>query len=394
MKNSFPDTIDLEYIISPNLKSESVGNEPQKILNIHLPITTPPFQSPKIKSAGIALSPYIRDEKYSSTAHRRKFLWIELDEPVQNPDDGLFCRVLSYSPDPILVSDTFYRELDHISIQEPSLNLNPEWTRLITPGQSEDFAGLDSMQQLKPAKGSARHFLFTLPSGIQEESSELFGFFKYEFRIGHLTKWSVAQARFGRPLVSTGVHHPPPPLFCNVTRSDSKLVVEAPFARAVWQGRNVTSTPPKTELWTLLYTQVKKADGSDFCNILLEDKKMDIKPIKDSRNPKLKQIIPKDRIYYGRCWWSQTKIIDLLQEKGLPINSPLSVICIEMYPAFEKLAFPLDPSPPARSLAFESEEELKSSSPFPLSNDLGKRRILRTSPLTKVGKLCDSKVNL
>ena len=93
-------------------------------------------------------------------------------------------------------------------------------------------------------------------------------FSPYELRIGHKDIWSTAQGRFGRPLRVTGAQHPAPNLFCTVERTEDEIKVVAPYASAVHDGKNVTAFPPRTELWALIYAQVKMADNQDFRNIL------------------------------------------------------------------------------------------------------------------------------
>ena len=67
-----------------------------------MPVTIVPSQVPKIASAGIALSPYVRNEKYSSTEPSSRFLWIEFEEPIKDPNDLFFARVLAYAPDQLI----------------------------------------------------------------------------------------------------------------------------------------------------------------------------------------------------------------------------------------------------------------------------------------------------
>jgi hypothetical protein len=66
----------------------------------------------------------------------------------------------------------------------------------------------------------------------------------------------------------------------------------------------------------------------------------------------------------GIGYWDQDQIELWLEVLGLPLNSPLSVIAVEMLPEFD--------------------------SPFgdPLGKDLGQVRVLRTSPLTPVPAIC------
>src|SRR5690606_30853539 len=111
--------------------------------------------------------------------------------------------------------------------EDPPLPIDPEYIRSITPGQTDDMAGLSAMQAMEKASGNDDvHYLLPLPPGLHAESPELFGFFTYEFRIGHghwshatdeqENLWSTAQGRFGRPLRVTGLQHPAPTLLCNV----------------------------------------------------------------------------------------------------------------------------------------------------------------------------------
>jgi hypothetical protein len=68
-----------------------------------------------------------------------------------------------------------------------------------------------------------------------------------------------------------GVHHPVPPLKCLVDRTPDGISVTAQYALAHFNGKNVTSKPPKTEIWCMLYAQVKPADAAQNRNILLSE---------------------------------------------------------------------------------------------------------------------------
>src|SRR5260370_36120807 len=96
-------------------------------------------------SAGIALSPYVRNKTDSETEPRRRFLWIEFDAPVRDPKDTYFARVLSYAPDQLISNNS--PEL-LIALDEPSLPLDPKQIRVITPNQSNDDAVLDSSEPM------------------------------------------------------------------------------------------------------------------------------------------------------------------------------------------------------------------------------------------------------
>ncbi|MBM4259674.1 MAG: hypothetical protein FJ147_27730 [Deltaproteobacteria bacterium] len=376
----FPDTIEVSYSIAPRFKpahaAQQDGNEQ---LAATLPIATPPAQIPKIASAGIALSPYQRNEKYSATDPRRRFLWIEFDEPVKDPNDAYFARVLAYSPDQLISNN--HPSL-FIAPDEPALPIDPEQIRVIAPHATNDLAGLNAMQPMQKATDSDRHYLLPLPPGLHADAAELFGFFTYEFRVGHLRNqntqamvWTTAQGRFGRPLRVTGVQHPAPTLTCTVNRDEDKLYVSAPYSVAVHNGKNVTADPPRTQLWCLLYAQVRQADNKDFRNILLDDKQLDWRvqieeekevnwflKYDDIQRQTLKNIsirnwkdelsygnlqhvyklaevdlLNKDATKYGTVVWSNSEISQFLQLYGLPEDAPLSVLVVEILPTITNI---------------------------------------------------------
>jgi hypothetical protein len=461
----FPDLIELGYTIQPKFKKPLVAQtDGDYELTLELPITVPPAQVPKIVSAGIALSPYVRNKTYSETEPRRRFLWIEFDAPVRDPKDTYFARVLSYAPDQLISNNS--PEL-LIVPDEPSLPIDPEQIRVITPNQSNDDAGLDAMQPMEKSNGlepgSDRFYLLPLPSGLHAESAEMFGFFTYEIRVGHYQYtdtttqhiqgehvWTTAQGRFGRSLKVPGIQYPAPTLTCIANRDEAKLYVSAPYAIAVHQGKNVTADLPRTEIWALLYAQVKQADNTDFRNILLNDRLLNpavrvehrqnvdwnvnytvaqrnvlrsavFQNFRDDLNiAELGQVFQlvetananKDATKYGAAVWSNKEIFTMLARYGLPPDSPLSVLCVEMLPhitnVFEHVSS-LDREEARSKMretlgsnAFLSESDLQEglaaqkmarqsiqlNEDRPLSNQLGDYRILRTSPLTAVPFFC------
>ena len=291
----------------------------------------------------------------------------------------------------------------------------------------------------------------------------MFGFFTYEFRVGHNkytddteqhkkneSVWATAQGRFGRPLRATGIQHPAPTLTCTVNRDEEKLYVTAPYAVAVHKGKNVTSEPPRTEIWCLLYAQVKQADNKDFRNILMDDKILDpnvrvehdkqvnwnviytpeqratlkraaVRNWKDEIDYanfryvyKLADFttVNKDATMYGTVIWGNCEIYQLLALYGLPIDSPLSVLCVEILPqitniyshinALESKKIQNDIKRTLASGNFPSAGSIKEAmaikqtakysinlnEPKPLSDKLGHYRILRTSPLIEVPFVC------
>ncbi|MFO7323361.1 MAG: hypothetical protein DIU68_016645 [Chloroflexota bacterium] len=412
-ETAFPDIIELSYTLRPRFRTPPAQQDEPAGIELTLPVTTPPAQVPRILSAGIALSPYRRNDDYSATEPRERYLWLEFEEPVRDPNDSYFIRLLAYSPDPLL-SDN--RLETFVAPDEPPLGIDPELIRVITPGQSDDQAGLAAMQPLEPATSSDRHYLLPLPPGLHTESMELFGFFTYEIRVGHARIWSTAQGRFGRPLRTTGVQHPAPTLFCTCHRDEVRLLVEAPHAIAVLNGKNITASPPRTELWALLYAQVRQADGLDNRNILLDDRRLDLIPpvYREVYWPEGGGALAKSN-RNGPAWssteWSDEEIKALLSNLGLPVDASLSVVCVEMLPrfaAFQREARTttavlnqergrdaiIDGVRASRGNAFAPGGPGIPGGPpepdivRPLSSHLGHFRILRTSPLTPVPDVC------
>ena len=409
---AFPDIINLDYRIESRFKqTELPENQDEPVeYSLMLPVTTVPTQVPKIASAGVALSPYKRNEAYSASEAREHYLWLEFEEPVLGPNDNFFIRILGYAPDPLL-SDN--RLETFVPPEEPALNIDPELIRVITPGQSDDQAGLGAMQPLEKAVDSDRHFLIPLPPGLHPESNELFGFFTYEIRTGHTQVWSTAQGRFGRALRTTGVQHPAPTLFCTCHRDEKEILVEAPYAMAVLNGKNITAHPPRTEIWALLYAQVKQVDGKDFRNILLDEQKLELIP---RRNTRQETTIGTFVVLKGNedaptraaLHWNNAHVNQMLRSLGLPLDADLSVVCVEMMPRIEAPPIPGSTTTTRASGAnqsnlVESVRTLRGNSSSglteettttvqtslrPLSNQLGHYRILRTSPLTPVPEVC------
>lgn len=456
----FPDTIDVNYRIVPQFKADHAEQADDPVaLAMILPITTPPAQIPKIASAGLALSPYVRDEKYTSSESRKRFLWIEFAEPVKDPQDNYFARVLTNTPDQLISNN--HPSL-FVAPEEPPLPIDPEQIRVVTAASSNDLAGLNAMQPMIKSTSSDVHYMLPLPPGLHAHSDEMFGFFTYEFRVGHYELppenegddpekvWTTAQGRFGRRLKSHGIQHPAPGLTCMPNRDEDKLWVTAPYAVAVHAGKNVTADPPRTELWALLYAQVKQADNLDYRNILLDDKPLDwrvqIEPEKDvdvfekytdeqlqvlnqvtlktlKANVSLAQTgnflklvdyskKNKNASKYGTTVWSNKEVSQLLAVFGLPRDSRLSVLVVETLPQitniFEHMT-KLDQPAVAQAAADLMNNEQQSTfnqeykrrfapgeavtgalnrKPSPVSDQLGHHRILRTSPLTRVPEVC------
>ena len=397
LAHPFPNTIDVTYTLTPSfiagVNPAAPAREAQQ-RDVQLPVTVIPAQVPKIVAAGYALSPYQRTHDYSQTAVRDRFLWFEFEAPIEDPRDTYFARVLASAPDPLLA----FPNPDQLLVRQddPPLAISPELIRVITHGQGNDNAGLDAMQAMtaetpEPSmplvKISPVHYLLPLPPGLHAESPELFGFFTYELRVGHTHEiWCTAQGRFGHPTRLSGVQHPAPPLKVLTQRTPSGLSVSAPYAQAVFNGRNVTAGPPKTELWCMLYAQVLQADGREHRNVLLAEALLAI-PRREAADVRAflarRESLPPiafnalelnlDTPPIGVFTWDDKAIGALLAGFHLAPDTPLSVLAVEMMPRYNQY------------LLFDDQQP---EFVRPLSTGLGQYRILRTSPLVSAPEVC------
>ena len=365
------------------------------LLQVTLPITTPPAQTPKVVATGLAESPYVAASDYSSTSPRDRFLWIEFDQPLADPEDCYFGRVLTYGPDPLLARDLApTQDPDGMLPEspEPALPVDPEPVRAIFPGQASDQSGLGAMTQLIPAVANSSgtqgtFFMLPRPPGVTSEDAQLFGFWTYEFRVGHAKLWSTAQGRFGRPLRVSGIQHPPPSLICSANRTEQGIAVSAPYATAVLNGRRVFSpvsnpqtSDPQTQIWFMLYAQALQADGASSRNILLGyaagfpigQGAVGTGAPAGGGGPHAYQEFP------------QKQVIAWLNLLGLAQTSSLSVLAVELLP-FGQVQTRTDTTP---ATASAGTADAAAPGADPLGADLGSRRILRTSPLTALPSIC------
>jgi hypothetical protein len=408
-------------------------------LSLTLPIAIVPKQIPELASAGIALSPYRIGTGYAATEPRQRALWLELKRPIENPaGDALFARVVGHGADPLLYDATPSADRP----DEPGLTLDPELMRVIVPHDSDDRAGIGAMTPLEQATDSDRHYLLPLPPGLDPDDPELFGFWTYELRVGHAGDphapgqkwWSTAQGRFGRPLRVNGVQHPAPTLYCRAGRVtvplklaqeptplaslalltslhdllqarpdtepgardiglvtavrpativESFIEATAPYATPLLNGRPLVSPfmQPKTMLCFLLYAQVVQADGSTNRNLLLAHRYGQYFP-PQRRDRLLLTDTQRDRV--GRIVFSTSEVEQWLFRLGLPRDTALSMLAVELLPGGTGSDVPRPPAAPAIGAA--------PPAPDPLGADLAPggrpRRILRVSALVPVAKIC------
>ena len=260
---------------------------------------------------------------------------------------------------------------------------------MIFPGQASDDSGIGAMTPLIPAVANSggtqgTFFMLPLPLGVTAEDPQLFGFWTYEFRVGHANPkwWSTAQGRFGRPLRVSGIQHPPPTLICSVNRTDQGIAVSAPYATAVLNGRRVFNPAhdPQTEIWFMLYAQAMQADGASRRNILLGHA-AGVPLGQDTATAGAALSAGGPRAYRE---FPQKEVIAWLNLLGLAQTSSLSVLAVELLP-FGQVQTRTEASPAA---APRGTADVATSGADPLGVDLGSRRILRTSPLTALPAIC------
>ncbi|MGB5985742.1 MAG: hypothetical protein WBG37_10585 [Desulfobacterales bacterium] len=352
--DNLPYEIDVTYEMKIALKANSVAQS----VSTHLPVVTPPIQVPKVMAAGLALTPYQTGEDYTRTESRTKRLWLEFDLPPQDSRDGYFVRVVHRTPDPMLMPN--YEPVADPPALDP-IALDPEWVRVITPGQVQDLAGLSAMQQLEPADNSKTQFLVPLPPNTDPASPELFSFYTYEIRVGHGAGapmdpfWSTAQARFGEPLVLEGVQHPPPELACSVFYgARGRITARAPYAVPYLGQKRVAPDKANTQIWFILYARIMQADGESWRNVQIDLKK----------GHREKQIGNALIAPHARADWTAEEIKDALTLADLDLKTALTMLAAELMP------------------------EPNGSFIDPLGGDLGQVRVLRTSPLMNAERSC------
>ena len=107
-----------------------------------------------------------------------------------------------------------------------------------------------------------------------------------------------------------------------------------------------------------------------------------------------------DAVKYGKTFWANTEVEALLKLYGLPVDLPLSVLCVEVFTNITNdqqfRTRPVESTDFNQSNAtngtFRREPYNRMANAIgdrkPLSNGLGNFRILRTSPLCEVPYVC------
>ena len=356
----FPSESVVSYALQPVFASAMVAAPPPDALpDLRLPVTTPPNQLPRLMSAGIALSPYVAADDYSSTEARRRMLWLEFEQPVVDPNDAYFVRVLAQAPDPLLTDEAVPEQRP-----EPPLPIDAEWLRLVRPGQASDANGVHAMVSVGAEAEGGRHFIVPLPEGLGDAASELFDMYTCEIRVGHdAGRWCTAQGRYGPALRVAGLQHPPPPLACQPARLAAGVRVRAALATPLAEGRHVRPKPAKTRLWALLYARVQRADGRAWQNVLLQRRPLTV-PEADPFFGAL--VLPaltaQPALLYAEGLFPLDEVRASLGLHGLPDDAPLTAMAVEFFTAPE---------------VFD-----------PLGRELGQARLLRASALVAVPDAC------
>ena len=356
----FPDELNVSYELQVAFASALVAvPSPIALPLLRLPVTTPPDQVARLVSAGIALSPYVAADDYSSTSTRQRMLWLEFEQAVIDPRDRCFVRVLAHAPDPLLTDEA----IDETE-PEPPLPIDAEWLRLVRPGQPSDDNGAQAMAPIGLGAEGGRHFLVPLPEGLRETASELFDMFTCEIRIGHDdSRWCTAQGRWGPALRVAGLQHPPPPLACQPARLATGVRVRAPLATPLLQGRHVRPLAARTRLWALLYARVQQADGRAWRNVLLQQRPL-LPPLRDPfiGAVALPMLAAQPALLVAEGLFPLAELRASLQLFGLPDDAPLTAMAVEFHTAPEVAE--------------------------PLGAELGQARLLRASALVPVPDAC------
>ena len=145
-------------------------------------------------------------------------------------------------------------------------------------------------------------------------------------------------------LAGANRYHPCPPLTANVERINAVptgggakqpcIVCSADLAQTVLDGRSLTDKrQPQTQIWFLLYAQLRRADGKAYRNLLLDKQQgaqivatsLSGAPLQQTAGIAQQQSIPVTAAF------SQSAVNTILSQLLLPANTPLSVLAVELF---------------------------------------------------------------
>ena len=261
----FPTEITIDYELQPAFKASP---PPEPIArSILLPITTPPVQVPRIVSAGLALSPYSHADDYSSTDQRQRVLWFEFAEPPLDPERRVLRarpRVGARSPAPRIGRSGCRKSSSRRcrSIRNRCGGSRPD-SRATRTGCAR--CGCSAR---RPAPGGTTSCRCRTISPRRRPSSSG----SSSTKCGSDTPPADGRRRRAasvRRCAIAGVQHPAPPLECQAARGKTHILVRAPFATPVYQGRNMRPRHPRSDMWSLLYARVRQVDAEAWRNVLI-----------------------------------------------------------------------------------------------------------------------------
>ncbi len=362
---------------------------------------------PRIASAGIALSKYQRDEAYSETEPRRRFLWLELDEPgARSERRAISSGCSAMRPTRCCPTIASRRSCRPRSRRCRSIRSS---IRVITPDAARRSGGTVGDDAAEAGRQQRSPFPRAAAAGTERGQPGA-------VRLLHVRAARrscadlVARHRDASAarLRTTGVQHPAPTLFCTCQRRRDGAGGRGAVCRGrAWRARTSPPIRRAREIWALLYAQVRQADGKDWRNILLDDRSLELIPRVRGRTIDVTGALyltgafeNRDAPARGATRWRQDEVGLLLAELGLPQDARLSVLCVEMMPRAEALrpraaggqSFSRTDIADASFLVLSGvagqRQQDVARGPRPLSEALGHYRILRTSPLVAVPEAC------
>ena len=146
------------------------------------------------------------------------------------------------------------------------------------------------------------------------------------------------------PLPACRCAAPLPPLTANVERINTVptgggakqpcIVCSADLAQTVLNGRSLTNKQqPQTQIWFLLYAQLRRADGKAYRNLLLDKRQGEQIVATSVTGAPLQQTagVAQQQSISVTAAYSQSAVNTILSQLSLPANTPLSVLAVELF---------------------------------------------------------------